>query len=374
MMGSRPASPGSPGGLGRSLGAGRAARPSAPGLAPGSGFEEREPWELGFSAYYDQWVRPELARLERLAAVAQRRDRWRARLLLAAGVLLVMLVAEASASVPITLLWAALLAIIGGGLAQSSRDTSRDRALAVLRDRVIGFFGLRPMPIHRRLETQMKACGLWRSQARLTWAEQYWGLYQGTPVHWARLRWGPGPVGKQAPETEAPSPGVSQVQAHGQPDAGTHALVLLVRTAVSRSSQMEGQGLGREGCEAATSGQAAGALGLGGQPEGPAVAAGLDALSDALAGAPLDVAWDGDGVLVLAHGDLPGFDWRRLAEGSGLPDAAEIQRLTRPLLASLHRLLSAATLLAKDGAGRGAGHPASALRSERPGGGSAPPA
>ena len=77
--------------------------------------------------------------------------------------------------------------------------------------------------------------------------------------------------------------------------------------------------------------------------------AALDLLADAFGGTGFELARHGDRVLILARGDLPGFDWVPLTEASGPLDAASIEGPARALLRSLYWLLSAARILAGEG-------------------------
>jgi hypothetical protein len=316
-------------------------------------FKERHPWELGFADYFRDWVAPELERIGRSRTAAERLYRRRLALLLGGGSVLVLLVAEASGSLPITLLWAVMLVIIGGALAHSPIAASRTHALNAVRDRVIGFYGLSPMATHKLLQSELRASGFWDNRTPITWADQYWGIHRGTPVRLARLRYDSRGSGTPEPASARASRARRRLIADWKrrPDRSPNALVLLMQTGRARSTPSNRHEGGRPGegpgelAEGPQTGRA-GALPTlhGGE------AAGIDLLADALGGAPFDLACDEDRVLILAHADLPALDWARLAEGPDhfdlTSDAASIERPTRVLLKSLHQLLSAAQVLA----------------------------
>lgn len=312
-------------------------------------FEERHPWELGFADYFRDWVAPELARIGSSRTAAERLYRRRLALLIGGGIVLVLLVAEASGSLPITLLWAVMLVIIGGALAHAPIAASRAQALNAARDRVIGFYGLSPVATHKLLQSELRASGFWDNRTPLTWADQYWGIHRGTTVRLARLRY-------DSRGTAPPEPAIAEFSRVRRgfladwvrrPDRSPNALVLLMQTGRARSTPRIRHEGGRPG-ELAEGPQAGRAGTLPALHAGEA--AGIDLLADALGGAPFDLACDEDRILILAHADLAALDWARLAEGPDqldlTSDAASIERPTRVLLKSLHQLLSAAHVLA----------------------------
>ncbi len=326
-------------------------RPESPTGDPWQ-FEERQPWELGFADHFRDWVAPELARIGSAGSAGERRYRRRIELLLGGGIVLIVLIAEASGSLPITLIWAALLVIIGGALAHAPVAASRAQALNAVRDRVIGFYGLSPLPMRRQLQRELRASGLWTNRAPVAWAEQYWGIYRGTPVRLAQLRRELGGSAVPEPAISKPTP-----MRHGlladrdrRPDHAPNALVLLLETGNARSTP----------CVTHNRGRASKWPGEGerrSQDEwtdaradlDSSETAGVDVLANALGGAPFDLVCYEDRLLILAHADLPALDWARLAEGLERPGAASLERPMRALLESLYRLLSAAHALANAG-------------------------
>jgi len=331
------------------------AKPKAPGSLGKQvwQFEERHPWELGFADYLRDWVAPELERIGSLRTAAERLYRRRLALLLGGGIVLILMVAEASGSLPITLLWAVMLVIIGGALAHDPIAASRAQALNAARDRVIGFYGLSPVATHKLLQSELRASGFWDNRTPLTWADQYWGIYRGTPVRLARLRHDSRASAPPEPAIARPSRVRRRLAPDWErrPDRSPNALVLLMQTGSVRSTpwiRHEGGRAGEGPGEVADGPQAR----LAGAP--PALhageTAGIDLLADALGGAPFDLACHEDRILILAHADLAALDWARLAEGPDqldvTSDAASIERPTRVLLKSLHQLLLAAHTLA----------------------------
>lgn len=334
------------------------ANPQTPGSLGEQGwqFEELHPWELGFADYFRDWVAPELKRIGSSRTAAERLYRRRVALLLGGSSVLVLLVAEASGSLPITLLWAVMLVIVGGALAHSPIAASRAKAMNAARDRIIGFYGLSPVLTHKLLQSELRASGFWDNRTPITWADQYWGIHRGTPVRLARLRCDSQGLG---PPDLAIAP-ASRVRRRlladweRRPDRSPNALVLLMQTGRARSTPTPAPYFRHEG---GRGGEGPGKVADGPQTRGagapPTIhagaAAGIDLLADALDGAPFDLACYEDRILILAHADLAALDWVRLAEGPDhldlTSDAALIERPTRILLKSLHQLLSAAHTL-----------------------------
>lgn len=314
-------------------------------------FEERHSWERGFATYYREWVAPEVARLESSQAAGERRYRRRLPVLLGAGIFLTLLVAEASGSLPITLFWAVLLLLIGGGLARAPLAVAREHALNAVRDRVVGFFGLRPLSTRKVLQAELRASGLLKGRTARHWAEQYWGIHCGLPVRLARLSLSsPQPLG-QGRNSTASTPIWRGFLANSRPDPdhSPNATVLLVETKrpwpFPFRRHHERQALAAGAIEPRSRGTNDPSAVEASEP------AGIDLLSAALDGAAFDVACYGDRLLVLVYRDLPAFGWSaRGEEADSGPDLVSIDGLTRALLKSLHELLSAAHVLAGDDA------------------------
>jgi hypothetical protein len=269
-----------------------------------SGFVERAPWEAGFSAYFAEWIAPELERVDLRVADAERRLRRRAPLLIGAWLILTLLVAEASMSVAITLLWAILIGIIGAWMARAPVQALRERAAGPLRDLVLGFFGLRRMTSGDGLARALRASPLAERSTAFQLDEQFWGIHQGMPFRMARLNQA-GPGGR-ASATDRGAAG---------DDQGSGRLVLLIPA------------------------EPAGHPSSGGPPETDA----LRLLANALGARRLRHASCPEGLLILAETELRELDWSHLAE-TWDADAwrGALESAARALLARLDRVLQAA--------------------------------
>lgn len=272
-------------------------------------FEERHPWEQGFAGYYRDWIAPELEGWEVTRRAGEQGFRRWLPLLLAVWLALTLLIAETSGSLPITLTWAVLLLIVGGALARGPETRARASALRSVRDRVMGFFGLRPLASLRTLESLLRTHGLPNGEAAPVLGEQFWGVHQGIGLRLARL-----------------------TQPTGSPRR--LGLVLLIE-----ADGADTQPLSRH------------------RPDGPAaeperatggMEQGLASLSKALGGATLDHARDGNRILVIAYPRFDPLDWP-LPEESPEPqlEADEIEAVMRAQLRCLHQILEAALLLAR---------------------------
>ena len=279
-------------------------------------FEERHPWERGFAAYARDWIAPELARWQDARRAKERGFRRRLPLLLGLWLALTLLVAEASGSLPVTLTWAVLLLIVGGSLARGPLHGVRTRALRSLRDRVMGFFGLRPLSSGKVLESALRAHRLSGDAGRLELVEQFWGVHQGIGLRLAILR----------RRTEA------------RPDpAGTDlGLGLLIELPEARLEPCTGRWPApREGTAPSAD---------SGNPLEP----GLIELSRALGGATLDYARDRGQILILSDRPLDALEWPRRVEAlDPETEADQIEAAMRELLRSLHLVLGAALLLVR---------------------------
>jgi len=272
-------------------------------------FEERHPWEQGFAGYYRDWIIPELERWEATRRAGEQGFRRWLPLLLAAWLALTLLIAETSGSLPITLIWAVVLLIVGGALARGLETRARASALRSVRDRVMGFFGLRPLASLRTLESLLRTHGLPKGEAAPALGEQFWGVHQGIGLRLARL----------TPPTGAPRrPG----------------LVLLIEADGADARPLPAH-----------------------RPDGPTaqpehatggMEQGLASLSQALGGATLDYARDRKRILVIAHPRFDPLDWP-LPQENPEPqlEADEIEAVMRALLRCLHQILEAALLLAR---------------------------
>lgn len=272
-------------------------------------FEERHPWERGFAGYCRDWIVPELERWKATQRIGKRGFRWWVPLLLAAWMALILLIAETSGSLPITLTWAVVLFIVGGALARGPETRARASLLRSVRDRVMGFFGLRPLASLRTLSSLLRSHGLANGSSAPVLRDQFWGVHQGIGVRLARL--------------SAPT-GVS----------GHRGVVLLI--------EADGTGTGR-----LSGHQPSGPVALPGNATG-AMEPGLAALSRALGGATLDYVRDHKRILVIAHQGLDPLDWALTDENPerGL-ETHEIEAAMRALLRVLHEVLDAALLLAR---------------------------
>jgi hypothetical protein len=281
-----------------------AVKPRMAGLAyTGQGAPtERPAWESGFADYFAEWIAPELERLELGVSAAERRLRRRAPLLILAWLLLTLLVAEASLSVPITLLWAILIGMLGAWLARAPIHALRERAVEPLRDRVLGFFGLERLDSGDTLIKALRASPLAERTAALGLDDHFWGIHQGMPFRMARL---------------------TRQQDHGRAGAGRAAtgqrpsgpLVLLIPAgSATRAS-----------------------------PAGAADSDAIRVLAEALGTRRMRHAVCPQGLLIVADSEPPELDWSHLAETwdahawRGSVDAA-----ARALAARLHLVLEAA--------------------------------
>lgn len=272
-------------------------------------FEERHPWEQGFARYYQDWIAPELERWEVTRRAGEQGFRRWLPLLLAVWLALTLVIAETSGSLPITLTWAVVLLIVGGALARGSETRARASALRSVRDRVMGFFGLRPLASLWTLESLLRTHGLPKGEAAPALGGQYWGVHQGIGFRLARL----------TPPTGAPR--------HPR-------LVLLIEANGADTRPLSAHRTD----------------GPGAQPERAtdAMERGLASLSKALGGATLDHARDRNRILVIAHPRFYPLDWPLLGESPEPQlEAAEIEAVMRALLRCLHQILEAALLLAR---------------------------
>lgn len=326
----------------------------ADGSAPRSAWEftEHYPWERGFAAYFRDWIAPELSRWR--AARRARDQGFRRRLpLLTVGWLgLTLLIAETSGSLPITLIWAILLLIVGGTLARGPVNGERIRILNTVRDRVIGYFDLRPLGSGRVLESALRAHGLPRGESPVVVSEQFWGLHRGLAVRLGRLpqHGGGGPPFQKDPQRRGIGTPAHLRQETEDLDApeGPEWLVLLIESEDLDASPSSGRWLpGPDGLPAHREGLATDILGAARSDCDDGLEQGLQALSRALGGAVLDYAREPSRLLILAHGGLGTLDWSRHVEAwEQGTEEQEIESAIRALLASLHRLLEAAHLLA----------------------------
>lgn len=272
-------------------------------------FEERHPWEQGFAGYYRDWIAPELERLEASRRAGEKGFRRRLPLLLAVWLALTLLIAETSGSLPITLTWAVVLLIVGGALARRPETRARASALRSVRDRVMGFFGLRPLASLRTLESSLRTHGLPKGEAAPALEEQFWGVRQGIGLRLARL----------APRTGAP---------------GHPGLVLLIEADGADTRTLSGH---RPGDPVVQPEHANGGMEQG-----------LASLSRALGGATLDYARDRNRTLVVARPRFDPLDWPFPEEGpEPKREAAEIEAAMRALLGCVHQILESAILIAR---------------------------
>jgi hypothetical protein len=289
---------------------------AGPHAGPTWDFEEREPWERGFAAYYRDWIAPELERWQEARRDQERRFRRRLPLLLGAWLVLTLLVAEASGSLAITLTWAILLLIIGGSMARGPIQGVRSRALTAVRDRVMGFFGLRPLHSGKVLESALRAQRLPGGPPPPGLGEQFWGVNEGIGLRLARLQ--THPAGRLL-----------------DPSVGDIGLILRIEAPDPQIQACSGRWPNPRQ-EARPPGDPADAL-----------SPGLQALSQALGGAALDYARDRDQILIRAHGPLGALDWsRRVESWDPVSEAEQLETAIRALLRSVHAVLGAARLLA----------------------------
>lgn len=286
-----------------------------PRAAPAWTFEEREPWEHGFAAYYRDWIAPELERWQQVRRAQERRFRRRLPLLLGAWLVLALLVAEASGSLPITLTWAILLLIVGGSMARGPIQQARSHALTAVRDRVMGFFGLRPLRSGKVLVSALRAQRFPGEAPPHDLGQQFWGVHQGIGLRLASLR----------------------ARRGGPPEPLEGGLGLVLRIEAPAPGVRPCTGRWPRTREEA---------GPPGNTDDP-LAPGLHALSQALGGVVLDFARDRDQILIRAHGPLAGLDWSRPLESWDPQSEGEpLETAIRGLLRSVHAMLGAARLLA----------------------------
>ena len=279
-------------------------------------FEERHPWERGFAAYAQDWVAPELARWQDARQAKERGFRRRLPLLLGLWLTLTLLVAEASGSLPVTLTWAVLLLIVGGSLARGPLNGVRTRALRSLRDRVMGFFGLRPLSSGKVLESALRTHRLLGDSTRLEVAEQFWGVHGGIGLRLAVLR----TRGEARPDRSGTDPGLG--------------LAILIEVPEARLEPRTGRWPVPQGGTAPSA-----------DPEDP-FGLGLGELSRALGDATLDYAREHNQILILSHRPLEALEWARRVEAlDPQSEAEQIESAMRELLRSLHLVLGAARLL-----------------------------
>ena len=270
---------------------------------PGQGGStELAPWESGFADYFADWIAPELERLELGIGAAERRLRRRAPLLIGAWLLLTLLVAEASLSVPITLLWAILIGIIGAWLARAPIHALRERAVEPLRDRVLGFFGLERLDSGDTLTKALRASPLAERTAAFGLVDQFWGIHQGMPFRMALLT-GHGGRGRSGPGREAAGPRVSG------------PLVILIPAGAAAHARSAGT----------------------------ADSDAIRRLADALGTSRMRHAVCPQGLLIVADNGPPELDWSHLAE-TWDADAwrRSVDSTARALVARLHLVLEAA--------------------------------
>ena len=282
-------------------------------------FVERHPWEAGFADEFQQRIAPDLAAAMARRRRAERHSRRRLPLLIASGVALTLLVAEASGSLPITLFWAVLILILGGWLARAPVANADERALLAVRDQIAGFFELRHLPPSPFLESTLRGSGLLPPGGRLGCRGQLWGIRAGQALRIANVTLGRASASRaEADQEGAPATG-----------AGTPSLLIVIEPA---PSAVEGGYRGEEAHRTQDS----------------RVDDRLTAAAEALGGPPVRCAQSEGRLLLLADTPIGCWDWSRTGEQACGPTGLnDLEPAIRAMLRSVHMALHAAALLGR---------------------------